>query len=465
MAAMLAYISDPNLTHMTATIYSIPPEILRLIFCDSIQDDTLPARVRGKLATVCHQWRQIIIQTASLWTHVTMSTQNKGIRKYHDALIRRLELEVPRAGTLPLNITWRWILWPEDQKREALRREALSFIRRVCPFERWRTLFVQCPFFVSTHEMEPSDSLHNLESLDVVCLHPNLRNLIERTAVHLQHVKLHNYYRHDSPNTKLLELPSSLAVISHYGDFDAGFNNVVYPNITKLQICTDKYVDLGPFPNIRHLKLQVLDFDKLHVYNLSDLERLEVDVKPQTSPSYNTVTMPKLSHLVMTGHDLSSLVNLLAPKLKTFQMRRRRWREPEEATIDPLAEMDFDRLNPDGRCSPSTLEIDIPCYFVTLSKLLHRWDRLETLNISIRSTSDCNEINRLLGEGGSLCPNLVTLRLFMGWNQKILDVDHWRRIAKFVLEKRAGSSMRCVECTWRDDSRIVEQVQDENGPL
>jgi len=449
MAAMLAYLSDPNLTHMKATIYSIPPEILRLIFRDYLSPIPL---VRDELASVCHQWRQIILQTASLWTHVPLSTLTKGNRKSNEALIRKLELQVPRAGTLPLDISWRWILRSEDEKRAAL-----SFIRRVCPFERWRTLFVQSPFFFSTHEMEPSDSLHNLESLYLRSLHPNFLNFIEQTAVHLQHVQLHKYYCHNSPSTKLLELPSSLAVISLYDDFDAGFDNVVYPNITKL-IYNDKHVDLGPFPNIRHLKLGVLDFDKLHVYNLPNLEHLEGHVEPQIYSSYNTVTMPKLSHLVMTGDDLSSFVNLSAPKLKTIQMSNR-WKG-----IDPLAGMNFNRLNIDGRCSPLTLEIDIPCYFVTLSKLLHRWDRIETLKISIRSTSDCNEISRLLGEGGSICPNLVTLRLFMGWNQNILDVDHWRRIAKFALEKRAGSSMRCVECTWKDDSRIVEQVQDGNGP-
>jgi len=245
----------------------------------------------------------------------------------------------------------------------------------------------------------------------------------------------------------------------------ANFENVVYPKITKLIIYSCP--NLGSFPNIRHLKLALLNFDKLAPYELPNLERLEGYIDPQTSQPYNTVTMSRLSHLVIEGSDLSSFVKLIAPKLTTIQIGNDS-RRPGLPGINPLAGIHFDRLNADGRCSPLTLEIDIPWHFTSLSMLLHRWAKIETLIISIPSNLDSNEIGRMFGEGnalegGSVCPNLVTLQLLMGWNQKIIDVDNWRGIAKFVMEKRAGSSMRRIECAWRDGSQIVERVPDGNN--
>ncbi|KAG8678614.1 hypothetical protein FRC09_019697, partial [Ceratobasidium sp. 395] len=90
-----------NLCKMTAPIYSLPPEILSRIFtkticwCNNFWMDKSGPLV---LASVCRQWRNLVLANRLLWTHLDLELYNTQ-PQYPNP-----ELWVERSGGAPISI-------------------------------------------------------------------------------------------------------------------------------------------------------------------------------------------------------------------------------------------------------------------------------------------------------------------------------------------------------------------------
>ena len=144
-------------------VYRLPTELIILLFQQCESD----IRSRLALTHTCQLWRQIAVNTASLWTNIVIRPMARKWGTHFDNFISIMGMQLDRIANLLLDVEW--ITRVDDEFFVA----TLRLIREKAPFRRWRTLKMDLSGHLR-HDASLSSigAFTNLEVL-VVCGNPH----------------------------------------------------------------------------------------------------------------------------------------------------------------------------------------------------------------------------------------------------------------------------------------------------
>jgi F-box-like len=125
---------------MESLVFRLPTELTMQIFRECGSD----IRLRVTLTHVCHRWRQIAVNDASLWTNIYIFDIGGKSQSPLGHFSSFLSMQIDHTANLPLDV--KWFGWFGDDFFFG----SLQIIRDTAPFSRWRSLDVD---IARTHAM------------------------------------------------------------------------------------------------------------------------------------------------------------------------------------------------------------------------------------------------------------------------------------------------------------------------
>ncbi|CAG7853586.1 SubName: Full=Uncharacterized protein {ECO:0000313/EMBL:CCA74674.1} [Serendipita indica DSM 11827] len=448
------------------TLKDLPTELLRLVLYEAAVDSPADQRV---LLAVCSCWRDLLIKMAHLWTTLRIWSVHDNPYRF-ERLLRRLDLQLERCGSLMLDVHWRTILVGLDSKAADL----FLFLARRAPFPRWKSLVIE----VCDIEILHSDLLArmgtfcNLTSLKHQRCQPGrlLKWVNESVTSKLTHFELHDCgMRVEQFNTELnrilsfvsetlipqfdiratVELPENIKAITSYTLLDCSF-----PHITSL-------TTLRPNP-LRRFKSQ----------HLPRLEYLSTSFDMLEEPIDAPVRLELLTILVVSGFEFEALALMTLPNLRVLRINAkslnerscRRWMKAW--CVESLSAA-FDR--PEMGLTPTqTLELNVSLPPDVLVKGITRMGRRvkelvvwmndayegwEALRMFIRQPTPSPPVastSKIPMSGSIVAPYLQTLKL----QTRVVRTEEaeklWRSFMNRILEERQYASLEGITLSWGD---------------
>ncbi|KAJ6563925.1 hypothetical protein B0H19DRAFT_1140008 [Mycena capillaripes] len=93
---------------IASPVRRVPQELICEIFALSTAQDraTLEATPPWRLGFICRPWRQYALSYPLLWSSLTISTHREWIASRMTRLLSKLEAQLARSATAPLDISW-----------------------------------------------------------------------------------------------------------------------------------------------------------------------------------------------------------------------------------------------------------------------------------------------------------------------------------------------------------------------
>jgi hypothetical protein len=409
-------------------------------------------RARLDLTHICRQWRSIAINSPSLWNFVQISLQFTPHSKRSDNLIALLDVQLGRAGGLPLDVEW------ISNTTYGLDPRLLDLIRQKGPFSQWRTLTVR---FLSIEQSEAftldsRDVFTNLESLTIL---PSIFNKILETID-----------RTITPKLQVLEVPNTAE-----SEVETNYKGMMQ-HIRRLKISTMGAISIPSnvlevearvrtthyFPHIKKYTLTACVFHTNQPYDLKGLTTLTATIVIVLNDDVN-IYFPALRHLACGAFMTGDRTKVEAPVLETLHLL-----PPDRSATNQVVDHMIRGLNLDGYIlSPTksiTLDLCLPQHTIVI--FLGQSPRVERVSLSFE---DAVSAKKMLGRmegltyvndsegrtlGSPLCKKMVELRMNLGYD--ICDLESWKRWAsRFVESRRTFASELRVYASWKGEGTYV----------
>ncbi|PVF93148.1 hypothetical protein CPB86DRAFT_790424 [Serendipita vermifera] len=404
-------------------IQRLPPELLKPIF--ELLDPDFAALV--KLMAVSRQWRELILNTPTLWNIISIHAFDEQSTESFEALISRLRLQFKCSGTLPL-----YVHWATNINEHRVNR-LIHLIGEMAPFDRWKALALCTRGII--RNLSPGGRFTKLETIRLLDSSDAFLYHIDQTATQLRMIDAPlnnmswNVLKRGLPNA--LKRASTICLPGDVGPFAE-----IPPNITRARFF--KFFP-NSLPNITTLECTefwgestILDF----------LPRVQ---KIRTAEWYwirspAEVTSKSLRHLVILSGFVDFLDYLITPNLQTLEITD--IKDPNSTPRLPQSWSSCKHL--------VNLILDLPLDIDSLVPALESMTLLENLTIRVDSlekqsisttlaAQDCQASGETLWK---CCPVLEHLAMRASPGNK--DILQWQEEVLNVKRVRSDGSLKTV---------------------
>jgi hypothetical protein len=430
-------IEDKHATGQYSPIAGLPTELLLQIF----HYDDPGVTKRLILTQVCRHWRAVTIQSAPLWTSITIKAVLDAGGERFRKFISLLKLQFERTQDFPLDVLW--YMYGHAERIIVI----LDLIRRKGPFHRWRSLtLVMAPAYQICPS--PRDRFSNLESLLLVttCDHPILRSINLTTTSKLRKLDISRSGTReenigDLYGTMLTRITSLVLPKIDYGR-TVGLT-FIPANITTIE---GERRSKHPFPHVRTYKLTYAIFLPDDTVDLQRLTTLTVTNTVVVLGDFRLV-LPSLRRLVCANITLGETSVFDAPLLEVLEFCKINFLTPESER-DLFSSLTATLGHPGYLLSPTkslSLVLWLPADLVTLIITRHSCVERLTLRVDNGDTvwGVTGAIMGDVTETGVICPHLTELRLVLSREYRNHhDVEWWKDRAAQIVRGRSGHALR-----------------------
>ncbi|CCA76715.1 hypothetical protein PIIN_10703 [Serendipita indica DSM 11827] len=388
---------------------------------------------RQRLIGVCFQWKEVLYNTPSLWTTLSLCTyypNDEQLRQLFDNLSSRLS----RCGSLMLEVKLNLVGLQETHKASLF-----ALLSEKAPFTRWRSLelWEREDRLLTPSMLKNMGDFRNLERLDVCAIMTG--QLLKMAS--------------ESATSKLGEL--AIRSWIHPDQFEADINGLLkyirrlelseqYPSIKLpaniVELTMSKFPPM-PLPYIKILtftsRQSVTDLSDVAFPNLTSLTvsflPIPWDVR---APS---IRLSNVESLTVYGSEFGALAYLSLPKLRRLAMRDPPSLSKHPWGIDSLVDA---LLRNEFSLSPSEeLDLGFPVHSGTLNLAAKKMSRVKKVVMNLEDVKQdwvevvaslTNANMDLRSKGSGLLTNYLVLK-----SNNELDESDTLRIAKKVMMKLA----------------------------
>ncbi|KAG8864395.1 hypothetical protein FRC20_010257 [Serendipita sp. 405] len=453
-------------------ISNLPTELLLQILKEAARNPgwdeaTHSPAGRRVLSAVCFRWRDIVLNTAEIWSLVRVhleKTRYSGKESTFEKALAALELDLSRTRSQLLDVYWNSRLDLAHAKR------VFQVVMERAPFCRWRSLEIYNDSWdsYSLHAIRSEERFYNLESLRVRwCQVNGFLPLINRTVSS----NFRFFYDKDSIlATKLYESDMN-NIISRTTELtlpDFGHNPIppLPPHNTRLSVCS---VNLREASHVQHLKVRSpLSISQFVDHKWSSLVSLDVwFTKPRSSRplQQQLVLLPRLQTLIVSGGYFEPILNISTPPLDRLRLERghENVKGANSSLSNTLSHPSFSLI------STKKLEISFPLLPAVLTTVIIHFSSIGSLGLGLDNSYDGWELvrhviceKRYLGEAGGaggttsvaglediFLAQIETLELQMSWNNGGIALkDTWKAYMARIFDDTRGKQLAMIRCSW-----------------
>ncbi|KAK1228582.1 hypothetical protein PQX77_008369 [Marasmius sp. AFHP31] len=407
----------PKYRSILRPVFRLPPEVLTRIFSLSVDNPTVedadgfrgprpptslsPTKHPWVLSQVCRSWRNLALNTSSLWSFISFTIPSGGEGEQPLAVslarYRRLQLQLRRSASTPLDIT----VEVPDPNSPSLER----FLSLLCyNSPRWRHLSIELhgdlflPWMSSV-----TGHLHTLQSLHIKLIGTILTNDFDcfEFAPQLRSIIISADRRISAAEWLFHQLKLPHEQITHHYWQDTELEGI--PNQILIRILTLSHLGLRLLTNLRSYRL-LLHSESIAHYKL--LLGTQVFASAR-----HTVTLRHLVELDMQSIDVTSGIHVVLAFIKAPSLEKLAIFSsgPDHTTLSTFL------TNPQKLISLSIHRVEMPAN--ELSTTLTRLVSLNNLSFGVAQIGGISDeyislLRQEPTEGFSFIPKLETLSFF-----------------------------------------------------
>lgn len=406
---------------MPININGLPPEVLLDIFVPLAQASV---NDRGSLMSVCRLWRDLVVETSSMWTKFIVHFTWKH-RGHLEDMIASLELQLSRASIQHLDVTW-----ANGMKLPHPMVPRFCELLRRAPFSRWRSLSLHYEYGADTEMflnlLKDDPGFVNLESLRLISLVSDglLRHVNETIGPRFRSLTIVG----QKPSADLFQksLTNVLKYLSSIEIYDPGSisSDTLPPNISEL---TTHCRPNSPLPYIATLHSTFIPSG-----NFPSLTTLHLKVSP-SALMRSPITIPTLQHLLIRGPIYIPLEEIHAPLLCSLTLSYDLVTAAQKSSVIYVANYTlgvvFDQSTTKYTLTPSKLNILQPFQADILESILLHSPTVTSLRIACEEARTAQMVLEFLLRRSNIenmtqgdivqfaiCPQLISLEIIAMWD-------------------------------------------------
>lgn len=430
-------------TSFLSPIHTLPSELLVEIFHWIL----LGSPPRRKLATVCRRWKEILLQTPTLWTELEVCYRYEGEQTYESRrLQRRIELSQSTLLDVKINISQDW-----ETKYGV---ELFEMVLDTGP-DRWRKLTIQCWGERSNcgdelvHKLV-GKRLSALQYLSITChfwsnkFVSAIGELLIQSKPKIENLTIIGNLFGPYTDAHVFKYVKFLSVqISSMRQL-RGFSS-----LQEIDVWGYGDPDPASFPPLpSRASFAVLNRRSLATLQVTHLRHLEIN-KWSGYFGHTVIELPILISLTFGDGSLGNVRNILAPKLQTLKIMGASGdnKSQQHKEITDL----FTTAPPVLFVRPTDLTLWTTMSVETLIFILKSWPQMQHLTFIFDYARVDHGFFHLFLRPEPLCLNLINLRLDAKAWDFIKNKDELEWIERGIFQLRENLPLELI--AWREPTK------------